>query len=209
MTGKASFVEICQRSWSLFENALSVQLDITYSRSSLRGVQALVLMVYASDFSIRESADLPPGLVYRGVGKPCSAIHAVRKRGPPGVLDWTSQTTGVFMAAISRRSVYQKLDLLGHLLVREIDAEQVGKRVGKPGSSSIYPLANLTNCRRLMTTKSPAKSQTFSLQGPRRVFGIVPRWSILLSFHRAFTQDSPALEHCGKVPQSWHLLLWS
>ena len=52
MTGKASFAEICQRSWSLFENALSVQLDITYSRSSLRGVQALTLMVHTPDVSL-------------------------------------------------------------------------------------------------------------------------------------------------------------
>ena len=45
MTGKSSFIEIGNLSWSLFENALSVQLDITYRHTSLRGVQALALMV--------------------------------------------------------------------------------------------------------------------------------------------------------------------
>lgn len=45
MAGKMSFTEICQQSWNLFENALSVQLDIIYARTSLLGVQALILMV--------------------------------------------------------------------------------------------------------------------------------------------------------------------
>jgi hypothetical protein len=40
-----TFSDACQTSWALFENALSAHTEILYLRSSMLGVQTLILMV--------------------------------------------------------------------------------------------------------------------------------------------------------------------
>jgi len=48
MSSNSTLLESSQRSWSYFENALSVHTDLMFLPSSIVGVQALTLMVRSS-----------------------------------------------------------------------------------------------------------------------------------------------------------------